>query len=122
MTGFWGPDALFHWSERAMRRTSIRNFVWKIAGRAVPQIGSPRWLAYWRRVEWAKDALRKLHVRLPASAWDQQRATLRAMLTPAGAGVFFDPVAEPGREVTRRAAMRWAKKPVDPGAGAAYDG
>ena len=132
-TGFWGlrvgtPGLTFHWSERAMRRTSIRNFVWRLSAQMTPDRPhgtrpEPSWLRYWRRVSWAKDALRTLHVRLPASAWDTQRATLRALLAvpPAGAGLFFDDPVEEAREITRRAAWRWAKKPVDPGAADDYD-
>lgn len=120
--GFWAGGR-FHWNERALRRTSIRNFVWRLsAQQVVARVPAPAWLRYWRRVEWSKDALRKLHVRLPASAWDQQRATLRAMLVDrAGAGIFFDDVFSEERQVTRKAAIRWAKKPVEQGAAGEYD-
>jgi hypothetical protein len=125
--GFWGADGRFHWAERAMRRTSIRNFVWRLSARWADRQNSlstrltTRWERYWQRVEWAKWALRELHVRLPASAWDQQRATLRALLVHAGAGIFFDDPFREQREVTRKAANRWAKKPIDPGAAGEYD-
>ena len=114
--GSWGADGRFHWTERALRRTSLRNFVWRIAAQKGTPLANPpvpAWLRYWRRVEWAKATLRTLRVRLPASAWDNQRATLRALLAvPAGAGFFYDPVTE-AREITRKAATRWAKRPVD---------
>jgi hypothetical protein len=119
-SGFWA-DGRFHWRERALRRTSIRNFVWRIAAdksyRPVQpgETFSPAWLRYWRRVEWAKDALRTLKVRLPAPAWDQQRATLRALLAAGPARDFFGDLYEGQREVTRRAAVRWAKKPLESG-------
>lgn len=127
--GFWAPvgKALrFHWSERAMRRTSIRNFVWRLSAQMTPASGSawrPAWLRYWLRVEWAKRALRELHIRLPASAWDHQRATLRALLAvpAADAGIFFVDGFSEQREAARKAAVRWAKKPVDPGDRASYD-
>jgi len=80
------------------------------------------WQRYWERVEWAKWALRELRVRLPAPAWDVQRATLRALLAvPPQARDFFADVFAERRAVTRKAAIRWAKKPVDPGDRGDYD-
>lgn len=119
-TGFWLWDGKFHYAERAMRRTSLRNFVWKLSAQTtLTDAVEPSWLRYWHRVEWAKDSLRTLQIRLPASAWDTQRVTLRALLAVphAGAGVFFDDPHLEAREVTRSAAVRWAKRPVDPGDG-----
>src|SRR6266849_3323331 len=60
-TGFWAlrvqtngaPAPLtFHWSERAMRRTSIRNFVWRLSAQMTPDRPhgtppEPAWLRYW---------------------------------------------------------------------------
>jgi hypothetical protein len=119
--GSWSTDGRLHWSERALRRTSIRNFVWRASAQwarldDVEVLPRETWLRYWSRVQWAKRVLRELHVRLPASAWDQQRATLRALLAvPAGAGTFFDDVFAEQRGAARKAALRWAKKPVDQG-------
>lgn len=121
--GKWAGDGRFHYSERALRRTSIRNFVWRIAAQMRPtgSPADPQWLRYWNRVEWAKWALRELHVRLPAPAWDTQRATLRALLAAPTRELFFDDVFAEKRSAARKASIRWAKKPVEQGPVAEYD-
>ena len=128
LAGAWGADGRLHYAERAMRRSSIRDFIWRASAQWAALTGSPagsndpRWQRYWNRVEWAKWALRELRIRLPASAWDHERATLRALLAvpPQARDFFSDNFAEQ-RGVARKAAIRWAKKPVDPGAAADYD-
>lgn len=107
--GFWGLDGRFHWSERAMRKTSIRNFIWRIAAQRHNDPEGPAWRRYWHRISWAKAALRVLHIKLPAIAWDEQRATLRALLAPRD---FFVGGFPEGDEITRKEAARWARRPI----------
>ena len=107
--GFWDQTGRFHWYERAMRRTSIRNFIWKLS--ATQHGEGPAWYRYWCRIHWAQQALRLLHLRLPAIAWDTQRATLRALLaTPDRQD--YEPVLQFSIETHRKTAARWARRPL----------
>lgn len=124
-TGGCGTDAdhqrgqwllgYLHWQERALRKTSLRNFVWIASAGINGAYVRPSWMRYWQRVLWAKRALHTAHTRLPAEAWNEQRATLRALMA-LPRDEQFDPPEYVLAEA-HKAARRWAQRfapAVDP--------
>lgn len=59
-------------------RTGTKNFLMNNPPSMYRQGG---WLSLWARITWVRETLKRIGVRVPAKAWDFERAQLSALLT-----------------------------------------
>lgn len=91
-------DGHMHWAPRRSTRAGIYRFLWPIARSRVDHPGKPHWQQHYATLRMVPVLADLIHVRLPRSLSERDRAQLRAALvtlprTP---------------EVTE--AMRWAQR------------
>jgi hypothetical protein len=91
-------DGHMHWAPRRSTRAGIYRFLWHLARSMVDRPGKPHWQQHYETLRMVPVLADLIHVRLPRSLSERDRAQLRAALvtlprTP---------------EVTE--AMRWAQR------------